>query len=435
MFNLFNASMALKGYPLAQALEEYFRVKSLEGDNLNLHLLKMRQVCLAHHLNTTPALGELYSSNKVDDRAWEDIPVMQKRFFQKERTLSRDYEGVKCFSNSTSGSSGVPTRFVKDKLSHAMTWAHIIDSYREYGLEYGKTLQARFFGMPLNSSNAVRREKVKDFLSARRRFSAHDMSSPTRQRILDCFSRKKFGYVYGYANTLALFSRYLLDEGVNISDVCPSVRNVIYTSEVCTPEDRTVIEKAFGVPLYSEYGAAELGVLAFEDKFGRHVANDRQFYFEVVDNDDRLLPDGEVGRLLVTSLYNMAMPFIRYEVGDRAALSRDNGVLHLEKLEGRVGDFIRLSNGDKIPGLTLYTSTKMIAAKYPQIKEFYVKQVKLGLLKFELVMSDDLTPNLKRDFRGITRAYLPDSMEVEIQRVDQIQRTSAGKMRHFESLL
>lgn len=435
--NIFNSILELNGYPIRKSLRLLERLNGLSGEEFKSFQIKSMRECLEHHVKTTPAFREMYG--KIDPLSvrWESLPVMTKSIYQKEKNklISDEYISLPLYRNSTSGSSGIPMQFVKDKPCHAMVWAHIIGSYRERGLEYGKSLQGRFYGMPLNSRKAFWKEKVKDCLSARVRFSAHDLGVSARKRILESFGRNDFTYVYGYANTLALFSRHMMDEGVCVKGVCPSIKCVIYTSEICTEDDRKVIEAAFGVRLYSEYGSSELGVLSFEDDKGRHVANDRQFFFEVLDESDEPVPDGLIGKLVVTSLFNRAMPFIRYELGDRAALARDGSRLYIHQLEGRTGELIKLPSGASIPSFALYTSTKMVTSKFPEIKEYYIKQTACDELTFELVVDGELHQAIERSVRETTKVFLPGEMRIQVRKVKEVQRTEAGKMRHFESCI
>ena len=90
----------------------------------------------------------------VGDRSihsWEDIPVMQKAHLQhplKER-LSNDYKESNVYVNKTSGSSGHPFIFAKDRFCHALTWAEILDRFGWYNLDFHRSYQARFYGIPL----------------------------------------------------------------------------------------------------------------------------------------------------------------------------------------------------------------------------------------------------------------------------------------------
>ena len=122
---------------------------------------------------------------------------------------------------------------------------------------------------------------------------------------------------------------------------------------------------AFGVPVINEYGAAELEIIAMEDNKSNFLINDSNLFVEIVDDDGRILKEGEEGRIILTSLYNKAMPFIRYEIGDIGSINNLNKSRKkvISKLQGRINDNIILPSGKISPGLAFYYISKAILEK------------------------------------------------------------------------
>ena len=98
---------------------------------------------------------------------------------------------------------------------------------------------------------------------------------------------------------------------------------------------------------------------------------------EIVDENNRVLPLGEEGRVIITSLYNKAHPFIRYDIGDVGMLSKESTAKKpiLEKLIGRTNDIAVLPSGKKAAGLTFYYITKSIIEDDGNVKEFVIEQI------------------------------------------------------------
>ena len=96
--------------------------------------------------------------------SWYDLPILEKSDLQKplQNRLSTKYNLKKVFKNKTSGSTGNPFYFAKDKFSHSLTWAIIYDRFGRHNL-FGKK-QARFYGMPKDSIARIK-EKTKDFFT------------------------------------------------------------------------------------------------------------------------------------------------------------------------------------------------------------------------------------------------------------------------------
>ena len=98
----------------------------------------------------------------------------------------------------------------------------------------------------------------------------------------------------------------------------------IFGAEPWTPEMRQFIEESAGIKAYDIYGLSEItgpGVACeCECQCGLHVFEDF-FYPEIVDPDTlEVLPDGQEGELVLTTLQKMAMPMIRYRTRDLTSL-------------------------------------------------------------------------------------------------------------------
>lgn len=85
-------------------------------------------------------------------------------------------------------------------------------------------------------------------------------------------------------------------------------------------DDKALLEKQFGIPVVNEYGASELDLIAFQNPIGEWQANCETLFIEVLDDNNNVLPNGKEGRIVITSLYNKAHPFIRYDIGDIGVL-------------------------------------------------------------------------------------------------------------------
>ena len=100
----------------------------------------------------------------------------------------------------------------------------------------------------------------------------------------------------------------------------------IFGAEPWTEEMRQEIEKSLGIKAYDIYGLTETSGpgVAFEceEQAGMHI-NEDHFYAEIIDPDTgEVLPDGEKGELVFTSLDKEAFPLLRYRTRDICVLSR-----------------------------------------------------------------------------------------------------------------
>ncbi|MBR6070840.1 MAG: phenylacetate--CoA ligase [Ruminococcus sp.] len=100
----------------------------------------------------------------------------------------------------------------------------------------------------------------------------------------------------------------------------------IFGAEPWTEEMRQTIEKSLGIKAYDIYGLTETSGpgVAFEcsEQTGMHI-NEDNFIPEIIDPDTgEVLPDGEVGELVFTSITKEAFPLLRYRTRDLCVLSR-----------------------------------------------------------------------------------------------------------------
>ena len=426
-------SLKLKGFPLADAEKELKRVQSLSEKDFNeWHEKKRWEIVKYHFANNEFYKKKLGSS--IPEK-WEDLPILEKGDYQNtvERTISDSLNEKDLYSGYTSGSSGHPFKFAKDKYSHAMTWALIKERRNKLGLTI-EDKQARFYGMPFEKSARLV-EKTKDFLSNRVRFSVFDMSDEMLESFLNNFRKIKFDYIYGYTNSIVLFAKYLISKSVLLKDVCPTLKLCICTSENCTDEDKIIIKKAFGIDTVNEYGTSEVDIIAIDDFNGKWKLSEENIFIEILDDDGNRLTKGGEGRILLTSLYNKAMPFIRYEIGDKAIIEPGEGKIVLKKLIGGSNDTILLPRGRKSPGITFYFLTRDVLESSGILREFIIKQTATDKFIFEVVSDEEIPENIKQIIQNKIDTYLEPGLSFEINRVEKIERTKAGKMKHFHSLI
>jgi phenylacetate-CoA ligase len=433
---MFESILKLKGFPLADATRRLKEISGYTELEFSHYQNEARWSIFEFHRNNNEWYKQLIGNIKIEN--WQSIPVIKKSDLQVPiaKILSNGYDVKNVFVNNTSGSTGIPLFFAKDKFCHAMTWAYILEAYQNIGIDYGKSKQARFYGIPKTPIKYYK-EFLKDYFSNRVRFPVFDLSDAKLELFLKTFSKSKFEYLYGYTSSLVLFAMFLNFKGILLRDVCKTLRCCIVTSEVCSNGDKSILEQNFGVKVVNEYGAAELDIIAFSDQDGDWLLNDKNLFIEIVDEAGVPVEDGQPGSVVVTSLYNKAMPFIRYSLGDILKLSKEKkgNSRIVESMEGRVNDVALLPSGKKSPGLTFYYVSKSLMNENGVLKEFTIKQLALDHFHFDYVAHDDLSPSQQIKVKKMVEKYLEPGLQVTFERVNQIQRIGAGKFRHFQSLV
>lgn len=429
----FEIALEGRGYEVSRAGRELDLLSDSSGRELSSWQDERRWEIARFHAEANPAYRRLLGSELP--RTWSDLPIVAKSAFQQplESLLSKGLRRRELHVASTSGSSGHPFFFARDRYAHARSWALIRQRYAWHGISL-RSRQARFYGIPLERV-ARFKETVKDRLMNRVRFPVFDLSDTVLQRFVRRFAHDRFDYIYGYTNSLVLFARYLHRSGTRLSSVCPSLRVCITTSEMCTTEDRALLQGAFGVPVLNEYGASETGIIAVENAERDWIVSQENLFLEVVDAADRPVGDG-AGEILVTDLFNRAMPFIRYRIGDVGTLGVDrSGRQILRTLEGRTNDTIRLPSGRTAAGLTFYYISRSILEQAGVLREFVIRQTALDEFVFDVVSDAPLQDREIRSIEEKMVRYLEPGLRLRVNRVAAIDRPASGKRKHFFSEL
>ncbi|TDE46663.1 phenylacetate--CoA ligase family protein [Flavobacterium rhamnosiphilum] len=440
MFPLFNLSLQLNGFPMKEAKAELRKIVALSEKEHEIFVTNKKVEIVNFHLQNNPFYKDLAGMTTFTN--WEDLPVLNKKNLQKPllERLSKGYFPKNSYVNKTSGSGGTPFIFAKDKYCHALTWASNIYRFGWYGIDFNTSYQARFYGIPMDFMGN-QKERFKDFLTNRFRFSIFDLSDEILEGFLNHFRTKKFDYINGYTSSIVLFAKFLQKKNIVLTAICPTLKVCMVTSEMLFEEDKILLEKQFGIPIVNEYGASELDLIAFQSRSvgteGEWQINSETLFVEILDDNNQLVPNGIAGRIVITSLFNKAHPFIRYDIGDIGILDEKSTLQKpiLKKLIGRTNDVAILASGKKSPGLTFYYVTKSIIEDDGNVKEFVIKQTKIDTFEIEYVSETELNlAQIKKIEEAIT-LYLEPNLKFSFLRKKSLERSNRGKLKQFKSML
>jgi phenylacetate-CoA ligase len=333
----------------------------VQGQYDDVALLQSRQaealrVLLAHACETVPYYRELYKKGSFPVRAVSNVdelqrlPVTPKQAVRHSTEAFRSSKPDSHIIDTTGGSTGVPLRYLMSRGCYDRGVALL---YRGWALG-GYQLGDRLFVLA-GGSLASRHFSLRDILQMRltntTRFSSYGIGTSELERYVRILKQRRPRFLRGYASSIYLLAKHILQEGVKLDS---NPQAAFCTSEMLLPGQRQVMEEAFCCPVFDNYGLNDGGVSAYECRYhkGLHIDSERSI-LEVVDEDGRPVYERE-GRILATSLYNFAMPFIRYETGDIGVMSKEVcrcGIRRplLQSIRGRTTDFLVL-NGRAISG-------------------------------------------------------------------------------------
>jgi phenylacetate-coenzyme A ligase PaaK-like adenylate-forming protein len=342
----------------------------------------------------------------------------------RERALIKDMTG---------GSTGSPMVFYYDEDRRDSRTAAALRHDRWTGWDIGEKL-AVLWGAPRDVARQPRwQTRVRDWIIQRSLvLDASAIDDATMLAFCGKLRTYRPQFVLAYANTLALFARFVRDAG--LTPMRPKA--IICSGEFLTPESRDLIESTFGCAVFNRYGSREFSVIASECAAhqGMHV-NAENLLVEVLVNE--VPSSGQDGELVITDLRNRAMPLIRYRTRDTGRLEpgacrcgRGLPLLHLTG--GRTTDFLTAANGQKVSGIVLSTYGITDIAGIRQVQ---FVQDRLGAVTARIARgpewSDDSFAALAARIHGL----LGESMTIETEYVDRIPLEASGKYRFSVSRL
>ncbi|HTG66701.1 MAG TPA: hypothetical protein VL859_10025 [Flavobacterium sp.] len=440
MFSIFDLSLQLNAFPIRKAKSDLDKIVALSPQEKKQFIENQKQTIVEFHLENNAFYQKLVGSK--DYKNWEDLPILNKTNLQcpLESRLSKGFTTKNSYINKTSGSTGEPFIFAKDKYAHALTWASNMYRFGWFGIDFNRSLQARFYGIPLDFIG-YKKERFKDFLSKRFRFPIFDLSDAVLEKMLKKFQNTKFEYLNGYTSSIVLFAKFLRKRNLILKDICPTLKVCMVTSEMLFEDGRKLLETQFGIPIVNEYGASELDLIAFESRSvgtkGEWLVNSETLFVEILDENNQVLPYGQEGRIVITSLFNKAHPFIRYDIGDIGILDERSTLEKpiLKQLIGRTNDIAILPSGKKSPGLTFYYVTKSIIEDDGNVKEFIIKQTKIDSFEIEYVSETELDLVQIQKIEEAIALYLEPNLHFTFIRKNTLERTARGKLKQFTSFL
>jgi phenylacetate-CoA ligase len=185
------------------------------------------------------------------------------------------------------------------------------------------------------------------------------------------------------------------------------------------------------------YGTAEAGQVAWQCRArDLYHVNHEAVVVEVLDEDGHPCPPGVLGEIVLTTLWNPLMPFLRYRQGDAAVWAPrpcrcGSAVPALERIEGRVLDWVVDDSGRRIAPQRLWLSVCVGAEHLTSVARYRVRQDERGAVTVELVLGEG---SLDLDLvRSAYEALLGPGVPVVVETVDDLPNDASGKFRAITS--
>lgn len=377
------------------------------------------------------------------DEAWLAIPVLRREEVQaaeaREALLARalppGHGGYR--EIFTSGSTGRPVRAVRSELWELVWGAFTLRDHLWHRRDLTGTLATIRDSTPGKAAwpDGARQQGWGvggEGIFASGPLVSLNVMTPVAQQI-EWLRRQDPDYLLSHPSLLARLAAEAPDGALRLG----RLRQVTTVAETLRPAARAAIEAAFGVPVVDVYSAREAGYLALEcpDRPGSYHVQSESVRLEVLDGAGRPCAPGEVGRVVVTPLHNLAMPLIRYDIGDAAEVGPPcpcgRGLPVLARILGRRQNMLRLPGGGRRWTLLSSGDIAALLAAAPPLRQHQVIQRAPDRLEVTLAVARPLTAEEEAAVVAWTRAKFGTEFQITIAALPELPRSATGKFEDF----
>jgi phenylacetate-CoA ligase len=422
------------GPKFQKELEKFGKMQWYPPERLRQYQDEKLALLIRHCYDNVPYYRRVMNERKLtpdDIRTVGDLtkmPILTKEDVRsyKNELVAVNYRKSQLIHGHTNGTTGSPLEVIWDNT--ACLIKNVVD-WRQKGIA----------GIRLG-------DKIASFLS--RQIVPINRTAPPFWRYNLAFNHLLFSVYHLSRSSAAIYLRKLKDfrpraiEGYpsslyliaallqNLGEVFP-VDAVFCSSEPLFPSQRALIEKSFACKVYDYYGMAERVVFATECEYhhGKHINTDYAIT-EIIYENGELAPDGRMGRMIGTGLYNFAMPLIRYKTSDITAIKPDRCAC------GRAFPLMNDVTARDVEILTRrdgrYIIPAILSGIYDHlsgISELQTVQEDRDSIVINIVKLPDYQEKNTSYLLNEYRKIVGDDMNISIKFVDAIPRTPAGKFR------
>jgi len=391
-----------------------------------------------YYRDVLESCGAVRDGNVNLDR-FEDIPFLTKDIIRKQgkRLWARQMpDGRRTHMSNSSGTTGEPIRFPQDNGHWAVNIATRIYQFGVLGKHLG-TPEMKIWGHEgdLTKGTSGVRARVENFVYNRNFQGAWYLSKQRMKEIVDEINLWRPQLLWCFRDGIDAVAKYINSQGLSVHQ--PGA--IVLGGSTVYPFVVKTIEQAFHAPVLSAYGSREVGGVASEclEKMGHHIATNFAV-IEAFDVDGRPVMEQDA-ELAITGLMNYAMPFIRYRLGDRGALTKRQCTCGrtfplLGSISGRVVEAFVNFRDEQVDPMYFIMLFRM-SWDAGSLRQFQIVQELDGSLTINLVPESGFTAtSIGIDYAEITRKIrlvMGEDCVVRFELVREIPLSASGKFPYI----
>jgi phenylacetate-CoA ligase len=357
----------------------------------------------------------------------QKLPILNKQIIKNNWNdfIPKNIKMMEYVNGATGGSTGIPLKYRMSKNDYEKGTAMLYNDWSYGGYQLGDKVAIIAGSSLIPEAKSELKRKIQDCFLNWRHYSSFEMSEKNLFKYFFDINKWKPAFIRGYASSIYLFAKFIEDNNLKVNF---RLKGIFTTSEKLFKKQRNSIEKVFNARIFDGYGLNDGGVSASECKrhCGMHINMGRSV-MEITNNEGGQIIKGQ-GKILATSLYNYAMPFIRYDTGDLGVISDaecscGRKTLLLKKIIGRVTDSLTLNN--IIIGSPVLT---VLMGRF-DIEQYQIIQEDLMSITIKIVQGENYSR--KENERFIEKSFYDHvgKINIKFDYVDVIQVKKTEKYR------
>lgn len=413
------------GTRFIKSLKEWRKMDHRSADEIKVLQHNNLQKLIQHCVENVPFYRHI--APQLSGNPFQDIklfPVLTKSLLREdtERFLSVPKE--KLGVEYTSGSSGIQGMIYRSEKENSIAQGIQTHWWEWAGFRLGKPWVQT--GMTPKRS---RIKQYKDKITRTHFVKAFQVSPEELDRNLDYVMEHQIPLMGGYASSLFVHAQRAKERGMPPGN--PSLKSVVSWGDKMFAHYRETIEQQTGAKVFDTYGCTEGIMIAAQCAKGSYHIMTPHVYVEIVDEHFNPMPEGEMGRILVTRLDAFGMPLVRYYLGDLVTLEHPDkrctcGMPYplLKQVIGRDTDIIKTKSGKSL--IVHFFTGPM--GKVPEIKQFRMVQHSLEDIEMEYIPDENtFTPAVLEKLEETFSGLIGEKPGFRYTAVSQIPNTPSGK--------
>lgn len=434
--NLYRFLQNIRGEPVFNVLKEIEESQWFPIEDLKRIQWERLKKLISYVYDNIPFYRERLDSHGISPReirTFEDfrrLPLLTKKDIRENGSmLSPAYRRVKFTIAKTSGSTGTPLSIRMSQRSWAYHHANIIRALSWHKLDYFSR-EARIGSQSTNPIKKIQ-SKFTNIVSNRIFLPASNLNDEQLERFFKKIHRFKPLFIYGYPTTLFRLAKFIKENG---HDCELSLRFAVSHGEELEGYQRELIQDTLKCRVINGYGAAEVGIIAYECPGGNMHIPAESIYVEVIESEGEY-EDG-IKEIAVTDLHNYAMPLLRYRIGDLGILSDskcscDRQLPIFSIIKGKIRDIIETPDGRSVHTVIFNSIFKDLLARGGKVDEWQVIQKSNSSFSVNIVRGNGFNDSHLSFLADRFHRYLGAQVQIDFKFLDEIKRHPSGKFRAF----